>query len=355
MLSAINKHTIVASESIRNAIKQMDVNDVNFLVVITPDKKAVGVFTSGDFRRAVLTGLDIKEEVSKIVKKDFLHLNKGYLKKEVYRIFEDRMVNDLPVLHNGKLVDIVHRKDFFTEDEAGNRKSKIKNLRVVIMAGGKGKRLDPFTRILPKPLIPLGNDPVIKVIMDEFGKFGMNSFFISLNDKGRMVKAYFHEHEFLYRITYIDEDKALGTAGALKYLRGKISGTFFVSNCDIIVRTNYESLYKFHKKGSYDMTLVGSMQQYTIPYGVCDIDNCGVLKGIREKPEYDFLVNAGLYLLEPAVLQYIPENKYFDMNDLIRKVQDSGLKVGVFPVSEKSWIDVGQWEEYANTLRQLNL
>lgn len=355
MPSAIDKHTVVASESIRNAIKQMDVNDAHFLVVITPDKKVVGVFTSGDFRRAVLTGLDINEEVSKIVKKDFLSLNKGYFKKEVYRLFEDRMVNDLPVLHNGKLVEIVHRKDFFTEDEAGNGKNNVMNLPVVIMAGGKGERLDPFTRILPKPLIPLGNVPVIKVIMDEFGQFGMNDFFISLNDKGRMVKAYFHEHEFLCRITYIDEGKPLGTAGALRYLRSKISGPFFVSNCDIIVRSNYESIYKFHKKGSYDITIVGSMQQYTIPYGVCDINNGGMLKGIREKPEYNFLVNTGLYLLETSILQYIPENKHFDMTDLIRKVCGSGLKVGVFPVSEKSWIDVGQWKEYANTLKELNL
>lgn len=223
------------------------------------------------------------------------------------------------------------------------------------MAGGKGARLDPFTRILPKPLIPFGNDPVIKVIMDEFGKFGMNDFYISLNDKGRMVKAYFHDHDMDYRIEYIEEDKPLGTAGALKCLDGKMDGTFFVSNCDIIIQADYVSIFDFHKKGSYDLTLVGSMQQYTIPYGICDIDNGGVLKGIREKPEYDFLVNTGLYLLEPAIPQYIPENEYFDMTDLIKKIQDNGLKVGVFPISEKSWIDVGQWAEYKNTIKELKL
>ena len=181
-----------------------------------------------------------------------------------------------------------------------------------------------------------------------------DDFFISLNDKGRMIKAYFHDYDLGYRINYLEEDKPLGTAGALKYLEGRLDVSFFVSNCDIIIHTDYGSVYEFHKKGSYELTLVGSMQQYTIPYGVCEIDNGGVLKAIQEKPQYDFLVNTGLYLLEPTILQYIPENEYFDMTDLIRAVQYNGLKVGVFPVSEKSWIDIGQWNEYNSVVKNID-
>ena len=222
------------------------------------------------------------------------------------------------------------------------------------MAGGKGVRLDPFTRILPKPLIPLGNDPVIKVIMDEFHKSGISHFYISLQEKERMVRAYFHDYALDYHIEYVQEDKPLGTAGALRHLEEKMKGTFFVSNCDIIIHTDYGAFYDFHKKGGYALTMVGSMRQYTIPYGVCEMDNGGVLTAIREKPRYDFLVNTGLYLLEPAVLRCIPKNKYFDMTDLVKKVKDSGMKVGVFPVSENSWIDVGQLSEYKNVINKLS-
>jgi NDP-sugar pyrophosphorylase family protein len=222
------------------------------------------------------------------------------------------------------------------------------------MAGGKGFRLDPFTRVLPKPLIPLGDEPIIKVIMDEFSKFGMNDFYISLRDKERMVRAYFYDHESGYQIQYIREKEPLGTAGALKHLEGKIKEPFFVSNCDIIIRTDYSAFYDFHKNGGYALTMVGSMRQFTIPYGVCDTDNSGLLQSIREKPKYDFLVSTGLYLLEPEVIRYIPEGESFNMTDLISKVQDNGLKIGIFPVSEGSWTDVGQLSEYKEIINKLN-
>ena len=156
------------------------------------------------------------------------------------------------------------------------------------MAGGKGKRMDPFTRILPKPLIPLGDEPIIKIIMDEFNKFGIVNFYISLNEKAKMIKAYFHDHSSPYTIQFIDEEEPLGTAGALKYLKGKLDAPFFVSNCDIVLHANYKSILDFHTKGSYALTLVASMRHFTIPYGVCDVINDGELVEIKEKPEYDF-------------------------------------------------------------------
>jgi len=262
---------------------------------------------------------------------------------------QSEKIQQIPILKKGAIVDVIFRDDL-NGDKIPPRNF---NLPVVIMAGGKGTRLDPFTRILPKSLIPIGNEPIIKVIMDKFKKFGVDNFYVSLNDKGRMIKAYFHDHDLRYHIKYIEEDKPLGTAGALKYLDGKLQTPFIISNCDNIIHTNYHSIYEFHKEGSHDLTVVGSLQQYTIPYGVCEIDNFGILKEIREKPEYDFLVNTGLYLMNPNVLHYIPEDKYFDMTDLIKVIQKESLKIGVYPVSEKSWIDVGQWSKYSKTIKEL--
>ena len=352
-MTEVDKYKVLIHSSIRDAVKHMDEEGKRFCVCVDDDDNVIGVISDGDFRHAVHNGIQLDENVSTIINKDFYSVQKNYSDEEIENIFNNTIVRKIPVLENGKLLDVITFEDFYGDDKS-KKKWALDNP-VVIMAGGKGARLDPFTRILPKPLIPIGNEPVIKVIMDEFGKFGMKNFFVSLNDKGRMVKAYFYKNDYGYNIQYIEEREPLGTAGALKFLENKIKTPFFVTNCDIIIHTDYASVFDFFKKGSYDLTLVGSMQQYTIPYGVCDIDNGGILKDIREKPEYDFLVNTGFYLLQPSILKLIPENEHLDMTDLIKVLKEKGLKIGVYPVSKKSWIDVGQWAEYKKMLNELSL
>lgn len=352
-MKEIDEYKVKVDFSIRDTVKKMDEGGMGFCVCVDDKDKVIGVVSDGDFRHAVHNEIQLDENVTKIVNRDFYCVQKNHDHKEIENIFNNTIVRQIPVLQNGKLVDIITEEKFYGLDE--DKKRRTLNNPVVIMAGGKGTRLDPFTRVLPKPLIPLGDDPIIKVIMDEFVKFGMNNFYISLKDKSKMVKAYFHDHDMDYHIKYIHENKPLGTVGALKHLEGQMKNSFFVSNCDIIIHTDYSAFYDFHKTGNYSLTMVGSMRQYTVPYGVCEIDSGGMLKAIREKPQYDFLVNTGLYLLEPSVLQYIPEDTCFDMTDLIRKVQDNGLKVGIFPVSERSWIDVGQLSEYKDIVSKLSL
>jgi NDP-sugar pyrophosphorylase family protein len=292
----------------------------------------VGIVTDGDFRRAILRGVDLENSVEKIANKNFYFLETGYKSKEAEDIFENTPARHIPVLDNGKLVDILIEEEFFKIGEKISKKPQL-NIPVVIMAGGKGTRLDPFTRILPKALIPIGEKPIIEIIMDEYAKYGIKDFYISVNHKSRMIKAYFEDLQEHYNIHYIDEDKPLGTAGALKYLEGKFSSSFFVSNCDIIIKEDYSKIYRFHKEGKYLLTLVGSMQHHTIPYGICEIKNGGELEIIREKPEYDFLVNTGMYILNPKVLKYLPKNEFFYITQLIEKLQKSGCKIGTYPVS----------------------
>ena len=345
----MEKYKVLLSFSIKKAVGQMDEGGIGFCVCVDHEDKVVGVISDGDFRRAVLVGHSLDDNVEKIMNRDFFYVSKNCSNKDIEDTFLDSGVQHIPVLSNGALIDIYTKERFFSGEINGYR-ATLDNP-VVIMAGGKGTRMDPFTRILPKPLIPLGNEPVIKVIMAEFEKFGMNDFYISINNKGRMVKAYFHDHDLPYSIQYIEEEKPRGTAGALNYLVDKFDKPFFVSNCDVIIHTDYVSILDFHVQGAYDLTLVASMRHYTIPHGVCDVSDGGDLKGIREKPEYDLLVNTGLYLLEPTVLNLISDDQFFDMPDLINKVLERGLRVGAFPVSEKSWADVGQWEEYSKTLK----
>jgi dTDP-glucose pyrophosphorylase len=346
----LEKYTITLDYSIRDAFKQMDDGKISIVVCVDGDGTVIGVITDGDFRSAIYNGIAFDDKVEKVINRNYISVQKHFDDYEVESILNKTIVNRIPVLDDGKLVDILLEEDFVSLKKA-KQKGKLDNP-VVIMAGGKGTRLDPFTRILPKPLIPLGNDPVIKVVMDQFAQFGMTDFHVSLNHKGRMIKAYFHDHDLGYNISYVEESIPLGTAGALRHLEGVLKKSFFVSNCDIIVRTNYYSIHKLHRDQKNDLTLVCSMKHYTIPYGVCETDNTGRLKEILEKPKYDYLVNTGLYLMEPDVLDYIPRDVRFDMTDLIDVIKGNGLRVGVFPVSENSWIDIGQWSEYNSTISE---
>jgi NDP-sugar pyrophosphorylase family protein len=203
---------------------------------------------------------------------------------------------------------------------------------------------------LPKPLIPIDNKPIIEIIMDEFAKFSINNFYISINYKKEIIKAYFKEQKSNYNIEFIEETKPGGTAGSLKLLEGKIKTTFFVSNCDIIIKDDYKKIYNFHKKNNFNLTLVGSIKHHTIPYGVCKIGNGGILKKIVEKPESDMLINTGMYILSPEVFNFIPKNKFYNMTDLINIMKKNDYKVGVYPISEKSWMDIGEWGKYKSSL-----
>jgi NDP-sugar pyrophosphorylase family protein len=175
-----------------------------------------------------------------------------------------------------------------------------------------------------------------------------------VNYKANILKAYLENSDVADKINYIEEEKPLGTAGALKFLESKINSPFFVSNCDIIIKDDYTEIYKFHNEGNFDLTIVASLQYHKIPYGVCKIKEGGELTEITEKPEYNFLVNTGMYLLNPDVLKLIPENTFYNITDLIDSMKKSGRRVGVYPVSERSYLDVGQWGEYKNVLKILN-
>lgn len=337
--------------TIRESIKKLDETGIGFIVVVNQSDQVMGVVTDGDFRRAVLTDVSLDSPISTITNNSYIFINEGYTKDEIENVF----LNDIaqvPVIKNGKLKEIILRQNLpiiSNETSASHRL----NIPVVIMAGGKGTRLEPFTHIMPKPLIPIGNKPIIEIIIERFAEFGINEFYISLNYKANMIKAYFEGKPISEYLHYLLEDSPLGTAGALKNLKNIIKSTFIVSNCDIIVKSDYSKIIDFHKAGKYDLTLVASMHHYTIPYGVCYVENGGDLKEISEKPEYDYLINTGMYILEPNVIDFIPENTFYHITHLIDNLKKNNKKVGVYPVYEKSWIDVGQWEEYKNAIKYL--
>ena len=222
------------------------------------------------------------------------------------------------------------------------------------MAGGLGTRLEPFTKVLPKPLIPIDGKPIINHIMESFKNSGSNTFYITLNYKSKILKSYFEELKHKYKIFFLEEKKPLGTAGALFLLKNRIAINFFVTNSDIILNTDYIDLYNFHIESKNDITLVVAAKEYEIPYGSCEISSNGNLLKINEKPKYNFLINSGLYLLNNKILKLLKKNNKIDMNELIELAIEKKFKIKIYPVSDKQWIDVGQWVEYKKIVEKFN-
>ena len=224
---------------------------------------------------------------------------------------------------------------------------------VVINAGGKGTRLDPYTRILPKALIPVGDTPIIERIMRQFQDWGCDEFHIIINHKKELIKAYFSENEHVYHIIWHEEMMPLGTAGGLSLLKDAFEGTLFFTNCDILVQTDYRCLVKKHQENKNDISIVSALKSMSVPYGVIETDDKGEVVRFREKPEYSFLTNTGLYLLEPNVIDRIKTGISQDFPDLLADEMEISSKVGVLPIRENEWLDMGQLDKLERMRTQL--
>lgn len=202
-------------------------------------------------------------------------------------------------------------------------------------------------------MIPVGDIPIAEHIINKFCNYGCKHFYLIVNYKKNMIKAYFNETERDYIITYIDEDKPLGTGGGLSLLKGKIDTTFILSNCDILIEEDYEKMYQFHKEEENVVTMVCSLKNLKIPYGVIEIGEHGNIETMREKPELSFITNTGCYIVEPQIIEELEGGKSVDFPEIIERYRENGDKIGVYPISENSWMDMGQFEEMEEMRQRL--
>jgi len=352
MKKRLQKILIKPKTTIKQALKQIDGTAEKILFVVDAEDRLLGTVTDGDIRRWILKDGSLSKEINKAMNDKPIFLMKGYSMEEARKLMRSKKIECIPVVDkNKKVLSAIWWLDLFDEKF---KKYKTIDIPVVVMAGGEGTRLSPFSKILPKPLIPVGEKPIIELILDKFAEYGCKEFYLSVNFKANIIRAYFNDLKHGYNINYIEEEKPLGTAGSLYLLKNKINKTFYVSNCDILIEADYTEILQFHKKNNNMITLITSMKHYIIPYGIIKINNNGVLKVIEEKPEYDFLVNTGMYVLEPEVLKDVPENKFYNITDLIDDCKNKGGKIGVYPISDKSWFDMGQWEEFQKMLKKIS-
>ncbi len=350
MVSYLKGEVLVSSictqetRTILQGIQQLNECNAQILLVVDNSGRLIGTVTDGDIRRAIYVGTPLSSAIGEICHRNFKSM-RSYDPDMALAFYESHGVRRIPIVDE----DGIARDIVFIEDVLAKTDSVTSSCNVVVMAGGRGSRLDPITRVVPKPLLPIGDRPILELIMDSFYGQGYENFILSLNYKKDFIRGYFAERgELPYRIDYVEEESFMGTAGSLSLMRDILTETFFLTNCDILVEMNYRSAYREHVKQKNALTVIGVLKNFSIPYGVIKIED-GSFASIDEKPDYHLIVNSGVYILEPECLDFIDVESQpdgmFHMTHLMEKVKNVGMKVGVFPAHRK-WVDIGQWNEY---------
>ena len=348
-LNKIQDRTILPSASLLAAMTQMDKAHVKNLFVMDGER-FLSLLTIGDIQRAIIKGYPITDPVQGIFNPNKIYASVGESQESIKGKMQRLRAECMPVVgEDGSLVDVVFWKDI-TEKEQEPAREKI-DLPVVIMAGGLGTRLRPITNVIPKPLVPIGEKTILEEIMDQFMGIGCRKFYLSVNYKYDLIKYYIDNLPDHYDISYFKEDKPLGTIGSVSHLKGSIDTPFFVSNCDIVIDQDYRDVYDYHRSNHNDITIVTAVKSIRIPYGVIETGEDGLMTALREKPEQTYMINTGVYILNPDLIDEIPFGEKYHITDLMEKVHGRGGRVGCFPVSENSWKDLGEWPEYLKMIK----
>lgn len=338
---------VTEDKTILEVMKVIDHN-AKGIAFVCKEGILLGVVTDGDIRRFILRRGKLDTCISEIANYNPKYVTNGD-RIDYFTYMKQHSITALPIVtKNHKLLSIRFLYD--------NKPILNKNLKVpvVIMAGGKGTRLYPYTQILPKPLIPIGDKSITEIIMDHFEAFGCKHFDMIVNYKKNFIKSFFMDNEIQRDIDFIEESDYYGTGGGLKLLEGKYSETFFVTNCDILIQEDYSEILKYHKEQHNIITLVAATKNVTIPYGTIELTSEGCVSKLKEKPSFSFLTNTGLYVLEPRFLEKIPKDTFIHITDVIQTCIDEGERVGIYPISENSWMDMGQMDELEKMRERLN-
>lgn len=343
---------IIAASTLLQALKKMDQIDKKLLLVFDEDK-FVGLLSAGDIQRAIIQNKSLQTPVKNIIRNNIKVAKSTDSFEDIKKMMIDFRMELCPVVNDdNEIVNLYFWEDIFEKSKPHHFKQF--ELPVVIMAGGFGTRLKPLTNVLPKPLIPIGEHTMLEEIINRFSVYGCHDFHISVNYKADLIAYYIDNLKLTQNISFFKEPKPQGTAGSLSLLKGKINKTFFVSNCDILIDQDYSEILDFHLQNKSELTIIAAVKSYAIPYGTLETGEDGELIELKEKPDLSVLVNTGMYILEPNLIEEIPDDTFFHITHLIEKLKAENRKVAVFPVSEGSWHDTGEWDEYNKTQERIS-
>lgn len=331
------KTLVNQNHTLLDTMKIIDDSSLQFAVVVDEEQHLLGTVTDGDIRRGILRGEGLDVTITSIMNPNPISARSGQKYHKYKQLMKSNMLKQLPIVdENNRIINIL-----FTD----NIETTLNKNTVVLMLGGLGTRLRPLTNDTPKPMLRVGNKPILETIIEGFKQYGYTNFIFSVNYKKEVIQDYFQNGEaFDVTIEYIEEDKKMGTAGALSLLKSRPTKPFFVMNGDLLTQINFDQLMQFHMEHDSVATMCVREFEYQIPYGVIETDGTDLVT-IREKPIHRSFVNAGIYVLNPDVLDYIPQDEFYDMPSLFEKLIEENSKTSVFPIREY-WLDIGQMDDF---------
>lgn len=350
MYTDISTFCVNAGCTIQDSIKQMNENRLGIILVVAENKHLVGTVTDGDIRRAILAQIELSNPIQLLLDKKegtlyFKPLSAlvGQSRDVYLRLLKEHSVLHLPLLDKeNRVVGLATMDEFVEEPKLG--------LQAVVMAGGRGSRLYPLTESMPKPMLPVGDKPLLEIIIERLKQSGVRRINVTTHHKPGKIAEYFGNGEdFGVEMQYVAETEPLGTAGALGLMTPP-QETLLVINGDILTDVDFRAMMAFHREHKADFTVAVRQYDFQVPYGVLECEG-EMVKCLQEKPVCKFLVNAGIYLLEPGVFQYIQKDKQQDMTDLIQTLLENGKSVVSFPIHEE-WLDIGGHVEYQQAQQQ---
>ena len=347
ILKEIEENIILETYTLKQALEKLDKVSVKVLFIVK-NKMLKATLTDGDVRRSILNGASLETSVVDIANHCPIFVesdDRNYIR----RTFEEKKIDAIPLLDKNREIKAIYINSLrYQKKESGEI-----DVPVAIMAGGLGTRLYPYTKILPKPLIPIVDTPISERIIQSFQKVGCKEFYMIINYKRNMIKAYFADLDKNYNIQFIEETIPLGTGGGVRLLKDWIHSTFILTNCDILILDNVKKMIDHHKNQKNQVTMVCSLKNFEIPYGVVNFSGGGEISSFEEKPKMSFFTNTGYYILEPDIFKYIGENENIGMPDIITRMKEDGQKVGIYPISENAWLDMGQMDSMESMERKV--
>jgi dTDP-glucose pyrophosphorylase len=342
-LKNFKKNIINQNITLKESLLLLNDFDEKCLIITDKNKELIGTLTEGDILRSIVSGAKFHDRI-----KNFINKNSFYLTKD--KIKERKLLNDLnipndisliPILNDKKkIIKVLKKKNLFNKKDYNSTL----NAQVVIMAGGLGTRLKPFSSIIPKPLFPFEGKAIIEHIMEKFDKHNFKKFIISINSSQKIIKVFFKSKN-KNNVDFIYEKNSLGTAGSLGLIK-KVTKNFFVINCDSIIDCNYRSILNYHNLNNNDCTIVVAKKKIDIPYGIFEMQKDKKIK-MMEKPSYDILINTGMYVFSKKILKFIKKNQKIDMDKFIEKLLKNKSKVDLFPIESKEWSDFGKLSSFS--------
>lgn len=344
LISDPRKVTVSPTDSMRSVIEVIDRAELQVALVIDAEGRLLGTITDGDVRRALLRGMRLDDLASTVMNALPIVATSEESEAAIHSLMQMTGLRRIPVVGDeGQLVGLAIPRSESSLAVASNL--------VVIMAGGLGSRLEELTQDRPKPLLEVGTKPMLETIVERFVSQGLTRIVMAVNYRADMIKGHFGDGaNFGASIEYLHEEKRLGTAGALQYLPTDLKEPFIVVNADVLTTVDYRKLLRFHEEFGPDATMGVSYHDVQIPFGVVKVTDQQV-EAIDEKPVYRYFVNAGIYVLEPSCLQYIPKGEYFDMTSLLGLLLEGGRKVSSYPIHEY-WQDIGRKDDYERANRE---